>query len=63
MLPAGVTVQDEQGRFLLVNDAAAAQLGMAAGGPAAPLRRTEPAAAKPASNCCAPAAPPLRKNA
>jgi c-di-GMP phosphodiesterase Gmr len=25
MLPAGVTVQDEQGRFLLVNDAAAAQ--------------------------------------
>ena len=29
MLPTGVTVQDEQGRFLLVNDAAAAQLGMA----------------------------------
>jgi cyclic di-GMP phosphodiesterase Gmr len=26
MLPAGVTVQDEHGRFLLVNDAAAAQL-------------------------------------
>ena len=25
MLPASVTVQDEQGRFLLVNDAAAAQ--------------------------------------
>ena len=30
MLPAGVTVQDEQGRFLLLNDAAAAQLGIAA---------------------------------
>jgi diguanylate cyclase (GGDEF)-like protein len=29
MLPTGVTVQDEQGRFLLVNDAAAAQLRMA----------------------------------
>ncbi|MDP1581952.1 MAG: EAL domain-containing protein [Bradyrhizobium sp.] len=29
MLPTGVTVQDEQGRFLLVNDAAAAQLGIA----------------------------------
>ena len=29
MLPTGVTLQDEQGRFLLVNDAAAAQLGMA----------------------------------
>jgi diguanylate cyclase (GGDEF)-like protein/PAS domain S-box-containing protein len=28
MLPAGVTVQDEHGRFLLVNDAAAAQLGL-----------------------------------
>ena len=26
MLPAGVTVQDEHGDFLLVNDAAAAQL-------------------------------------
>src|SRR5450759_5155527 len=34
MLPAGVTVQDEQGRFLLVNDAAAVQLGIAAGAPA-----------------------------
>jgi c-di-GMP phosphodiesterase Gmr len=33
MLPTGVTVQDEHGRFLLVNDAAAAQLGMAAGQP------------------------------
>jgi diguanylate cyclase (GGDEF)-like protein len=36
MLPAGVTVQDEHGRFLLVNDAAAAQLGMAAGQPGMP---------------------------
>src|SRR5436853_6828222 len=25
LMPAGITVQDEQGRFLLVNDAAAAQ--------------------------------------
>jgi c-di-GMP phosphodiesterase Gmr len=33
MLPSGVTVQDEHGRFLLVNDAAAAQLGIAKGGP------------------------------
>jgi diguanylate cyclase (GGDEF)-like protein/PAS domain S-box-containing protein len=33
MLPAGVTVQDEQGRVLMVNDAAAAQLGMTAGEP------------------------------
>ena len=39
LLPAGVTVQDEHGRFLLVNDAAAAQLGMAAGGPAGTSRR------------------------
>jgi diguanylate cyclase (GGDEF)-like protein/PAS domain S-box-containing protein len=30
MLPAGITVQDESGRFLLVNTAAAAQLGLAA---------------------------------
>jgi cyclic di-GMP phosphodiesterase Gmr len=36
LLPGGVTVQDEQGRFLLVNDAAAAQLGIAVGGQAAP---------------------------
>ena len=36
MLPAGVTVQDEQGRFLLVNDVAAEQLGVAVDGPAAP---------------------------
>jgi diguanylate cyclase (GGDEF)-like protein len=35
MLPAGVTVQDDHGRFLLVNDAAALQLGIAAGEPAA----------------------------
>src|SRR5580698_5158644 len=28
LLPGGVTVQDEDGRFLLINDAAAAQLGM-----------------------------------
>ena len=36
LLPGGVTVQDEQGRFLLVNDAAAAQLGIAVGMPAGP---------------------------
>jgi cyclic di-GMP phosphodiesterase Gmr len=36
MLPTGVTVQDEQGRFLLVNEAAAAQFGFAVGEPAAP---------------------------
>src|SRR5260370_40270147 len=35
LLPTGVTVQDEHGRFLLVNDAAAVQLGIAVGGPAA----------------------------
>jgi diguanylate cyclase (GGDEF)-like protein len=34
LLPAGVTVQDEHGRFLLVNDAAAAHLRIAAGDPA-----------------------------
>src|SRR5664279_6575031 len=28
LLPAGVTVQDENGRFVLMNDAAAAYLGM-----------------------------------
>ncbi len=39
MLPAGVTVQDEHGRFLLVNDAAAAQLRMAGAEPAAPASR------------------------
>jgi diguanylate cyclase (GGDEF)-like protein len=36
MLPTGVTVQDEHGCFLLVNDAAAVQLGLAAGEPATP---------------------------
>jgi cyclic di-GMP phosphodiesterase Gmr len=36
MLPAGVTVQDPQGHFLLMNDAAAAQFGIAGAGPAAP---------------------------
>jgi c-di-GMP phosphodiesterase Gmr len=34
-LPAGVTVQDEHGRLLLVNDAAARQLGMDGSAPAA----------------------------
>ncbi len=33
LLPSSVTVQDEQGRFLLVNDAAATQLGIAATSP------------------------------
>src|SRR5271169_3266502 len=33
LLPTGVTVQDEQGGFVLVNDAAAARLGMVAGQP------------------------------
>jgi c-di-GMP phosphodiesterase Gmr len=31
LLPAGVTVQDEEGRFLLMNDAAASQLSWVAG--------------------------------
>ncbi|HET7885841.1 MAG TPA: EAL domain-containing protein [Bradyrhizobium sp.] len=31
LLPAGVTVQDEDGRFVLINDAAVSQLGLAAG--------------------------------
>jgi diguanylate cyclase (GGDEF)-like protein len=35
LLPTGVTVQDEQGDFLIVNEAAAAQLGLAAGASAA----------------------------
>ena len=34
LLPTGVTVQDEHGRLLMVNDAAAAQLGLADTGPA-----------------------------
>jgi c-di-GMP phosphodiesterase Gmr len=29
LLPTGITVQDEDGRFILINDAAASQLGMA----------------------------------
>jgi c-di-GMP phosphodiesterase Gmr len=33
MLPNGVTVQDEHGDFLLINDAAASQLGIRAAGP------------------------------
>jgi c-di-GMP phosphodiesterase Gmr len=37
MLPNGVTVQDEQGRFLLMNDAAAVELGMTAAGPSKEL--------------------------
>ena len=36
LLPAGVTLQDEHGRILLANDAAAAQLGIAAAEPGAP---------------------------
>ena len=36
MLPAGVTVQDEHGNFLLINDAAASQLGICDNGHAAP---------------------------
>jgi cyclic di-GMP phosphodiesterase Gmr len=35
LLPTGITVQDEHGHFVLVNDAAAAQLGMTATEPAA----------------------------
>jgi len=41
MLPAGVTVQDEHGRFLLVNDAAALQLGISAGDPATPSKELD----------------------
>jgi c-di-GMP phosphodiesterase Gmr len=37
MLPSGVTVQDEQGRFLLMNDAAAAQFGIVSAGPSREL--------------------------
>jgi len=33
LLPAGITVQDEDGRFVLMNDAAAAQLGISDGAP------------------------------
>jgi len=35
LLPAGVTVQDEHGRLLIINDAAAVQLGIREGGLAA----------------------------
>ena len=35
LLPAGVTVQDAEGQFLLINDAAAAQFGLSAQGPRA----------------------------
>ena len=38
LLPNGVTVQDEQGEFLLVNDAAEAQLGVSAAATAAPSK-------------------------
>jgi cyclic di-GMP phosphodiesterase Gmr len=41
MLPTGVTVQDEHGRFLLVNDAAAVQFGIAAGEPVPPSRQLD----------------------
>jgi diguanylate cyclase (GGDEF)-like protein len=37
MLPAGVTILDEHGDFVLVNEAAAAQLRIGGSGPAAPL--------------------------
>jgi c-di-GMP phosphodiesterase Gmr len=37
MLPAGVTIQDEHGDVVLVNEAAAAQLKIGGSGPAAPL--------------------------
>jgi c-di-GMP phosphodiesterase Gmr len=33
LLPSGVTVQDENGHFLLINDAASAQLGVASSNP------------------------------
>src|SRR5215475_12823323 len=38
LLPAGVTVQDAQGRLLMVNDAATVQLAVAAGGIGAPSK-------------------------
>ena len=41
MLPNGVTVQDENGRVLLANDAAAAQLQIGAGGAPAQEQRQE----------------------
>jgi c-di-GMP phosphodiesterase Gmr len=39
MLPSGVTVQDEHGHFLLVNDAAAAQLRISTGEPSRPASK------------------------
>jgi c-di-GMP phosphodiesterase Gmr len=42
LLPSGVTVQDEHGRFLLINDAAEAQLGMSdshAGAPSSQMNQ------------------------
>ena len=39
MLPAGLTVQDAQGKLLLVNDVAAAQLGMDGSRPSPDLAR------------------------
>jgi c-di-GMP phosphodiesterase Gmr len=39
MLPSGVTVQDEHGDLLLINDAAAAQLGVRQSDPAVPPSR------------------------
>jgi cyclic di-GMP phosphodiesterase Gmr len=39
LLPAGVTLQDEQGHFLLVNDSAAVQLGLDESRPATVLSR------------------------
>jgi c-di-GMP phosphodiesterase Gmr len=44
MLPAGVTVQDARGRMLMVNDAAAAQLGMENGAPTQHLEQRREAA-------------------
>ncbi|QOZ29367.1 bifunctional diguanylate cyclase/phosphodiesterase [Bradyrhizobium sp. CCBAU 51753] len=46
LLPAGVTVQDERGEFILVNEAAAAQLQLAAGA----SRPTAPADERHAAN-------------
>ena len=44
MLPHGVTLQDGDGRFLLVNDAAAAQLGIDAAAPSAAIDQRREAA-------------------
>src|SRR5215467_8129661 len=61
MLPSGVTVQDEHGNLLLINDTAAAQLGVSKSdlqsdlqsGPSVPPSRHLSSAATAASNCCA----------